>query len=823
MHRIGPGRSIALMLIIAAVVTPAPTLAQGAGADGAAPPAFKRFIGALHEHSAYSDGWPGTRPSDYFAAGRAAGLDFMGSGEHSDNSSVPMTFNEQCLGPDLSLCVGGDDEQPADSLRKWDATLEQARASSDATFTGFRGFEWTSDRFNHINVYLSENFTTAKTDGGYATLDAFWRWFTKPAALGGGGDGLATFNHPGSKKLLEDDAARDFNGFAYVPAADARMIAMEVFNGQRDYGSRGDGSGYYVRALDAGWHIGAIGAEDSHGEATEMWASPDLAKTVILATNNSESSLRAAMLARRFYAVRSSGISLEFTVDGEEMGSRLVRPVNAELQVLARSNPNDLALELVTSGGKVVGTGTGTMELKLPAAAEHRYYFLRARRGDEVVAYSSPVWIDAAPAAPLGEWLAGDLHVHTCYSHDGYCPPDDDNTGPEDFYALSGDIEERFQEASLRGLDYLAITDHNDVRSVTDPAFGTHGVIGLPGYENSLDGHAQMLGATTIFDKSDPSPAAINAMANSLRAQGGVFQINHPMEEAARPIRTCNDAVGQDWGYGYEVEPDTVEVWNIGHLLQPPIGSANEDAIRYWECWLQRGTRVGATGGSDSHWVWTGAIQGPGNPTTWVFASERSADGILEALAQGRTSISLLPPGDGGARLSLEADADGDGVYEAVIGDTVPPGSAMRVRAEGLPEAGLVTVRANGSTLVDQATLTPGQEVRFTAPAEPGWVRAELALPEEADLRQTLCDPVAGSETTYCRDRLLIVALTSPIYTADPSSPPTDAANSGRPAVPPCAYRPPLRAARIESSFADSGCGHVYRMPPWVNALASAQ
>ena len=82
------------------------------------------------------------------------------------------------------------------------------------------------------------------------------------------------------------------------------------------------------------------------------------------------------------------------------------------------------------------------------------------------------------------EWLAGDLHVHTCYSHDAYCGPSDDNTGPEELYTLSGDVEERFAEAALRGLDYLAITDHNDVRSVDHPGFGAYGVIPIPGYES---------------------------------------------------------------------------------------------------------------------------------------------------------------------------------------------------------------------------------------------------------------------------------------------------------------------------------------------------
>lgn len=443
-----------------------------------------------------------------------------------------------------------------------------------------------------------------------------------------------------------------------------------------------------------------------------------------------------------------------------------MRAAGAPLAVRAAVSRPGLTLELVTSGGLVVANGTGALAVELAADTAQRYYFVRARSGEGIVAYSSPIWIESSPDAPSGEWLAGDLHVHTCYSHDGYCPPDDDNTGPEDAYALSGSVDERFWEASQRGLDYLAITDHNDTRSVSDPGFGSHGVIGLPGYENSLQGHAQMLGATARYDNGDASPAAVAALAEWLRADGGVFQINHPTEDAARPIASCDeaDALDQDWRYGYTVRPDTIEVWNISHLLQPPIASSNADAIRYWECWLERGARVAATGGSDSHWLATGPIQGPGHPTTWLFAAERSARGLLAALRDGRSSISLLPPSAGGARLHLEGDADGDGRYEALVGDSVPPGSAMRVRAEGLVEPAQVEVRANGGALLSGEWLLPGRELRFRAPADPGRVRATLSLPDGSALRRALCDPVLGGDTTYCRDPLLVVALTSPVY-----------------------------------------------------------
>ena len=69
----------ALALIAAA----SPALATSGAADDAhtakAPvvttqqpraPHERELIGALHEHSGYSDGWPGSRPADYFESAR---------------------------------------------------------------------------------------------------------------------------------------------------------------------------------------------------------------------------------------------------------------------------------------------------------------------------------------------------------------------------------------------------------------------------------------------------------------------------------------------------------------------------------------------------------------------------------------------------------------------------------------------------------------------------------------------------------------------------------------------------------------------------------
>jgi histidinol phosphatase-like PHP family hydrolase len=732
---------------------------------------YTALVGGMHGHSAYSDGYPGPTPATVFEHARGNGNDFFAISDHSDNADVPFTFSEQCVGPAVVECPGGD-PNPVNALRKWDATEEYAAAATDSTFSAIRGFEWTSDRFGHINVFFSRNDTNAKVDGGYASMQAFYQWFTRRPELGGGGDGLATFNHPGDKELPgvgAQDPGRNWDDFAYVPEADDRMVGIELYNTQSEYGAD------YVHALDKGWHLGAVGAEDLGHDPGDDWGGTGYSKTVVLADRNDAPAIRAALLARRFYAVHRPGTRLDFTVDGAVMGSRLARAAGAPLSVQAAVNDPGAVLDLITSGGEVMASGTGALDATVAAPAQAGWYFVRARvpGAERALAYSSPVWVAPQAPPPVGEWLAGDLHVHTCFSHDSYCGPDDDNTGPDEFYTAGLNVDQRFTEAAAKGLDYLAITDHNDVRSQSASGFGGHGVLGVPGYENSLDGHAQMLGATHVFDKGDSSPTAVKAMAGALRAEGGAFQINHPADETEGPFFSgCDGTDRLGWGYGYDVRPDTIEVWNIGHYLQPPApsGTSNDDSERYWECWLDRGERIAATGGGDSHWASVAAVQGAGNPTTWVFTRERSAAGVLTALREGRTSVSFLPPAMGSARLALEADGDGDGTFESIIGDTVPPGVPMRVRAVGLLGQGLVSIRANGDTILDRALLTPGGVVAFTAPAETGWVRATLLLPDAKEERAPRCGPL-DDLTTYCRNHLVQVALTSPIYLADSVSP----------------------------------------------------
>jgi hypothetical protein len=380
------------------------------------PSTLEHYIGALHEHSAYSDGWPGSRPEDYFASGEGFGLDFVGSGEHSDNNELPVTLNEECLEPTaIHTCFGSDKEEPTASFRKWEETRDQAQAATDSGFTAFRGFEWSSDRFGHMNVYFSENVLNAYAEGGFAALESFWTWFSQPPSLGGGADGLATFNHPGDKSLSTDDPAYNWNGFQYVPAADDRLVGIEVYNGDRDYVSFERGN-FYAEALDAGWHVGAVGAEDlghdrpEHGTSCppapqtvseRCWGHPRWAKTVLIAESRSPDDLREAMAARRMYAVLDPSTRVQMVADGHPMGSRLSRPSGSTVPIWVKVPTGAERIDLLTNGGDVIASAEGSaLKYSAPVVEEERWYFARIwgpRRGESApIAYTSPVWIGKA-------------------------------------------------------------------------------------------------------------------------------------------------------------------------------------------------------------------------------------------------------------------------------------------------------------------------------------------------------------------------------------------------------------------------------------------
>ncbi|MBV9871868.1 MAG: CehA/McbA family metallohydrolase [Frankiaceae bacterium] len=339
-------------------------------------------------------------------------------------------------------------------------------------------------------------------------------------------------------------------------------------------------------------------------------------------------------------------------------------------------------------------------------------------------------------------------------------------------------------EAHDRGLDFVALTDHNNVVNQHDPSAlawqRSHpAFIVVPGYENSQAGHVQMLGARRCYGNhgalrhrtiecdaavDDRSSRGMHAVARGLRRAGGVFQINHPSDRS--------------WLGAYQrtLVPDTVEVWNIGPwAFQSPLPSSNDNdfSLRWYDGFLRRGDQVAVTGGSDSHWRSTDAVQGIGDPTTWVFVRHRTVRGVLAGLRAHHTYVSTLPPSEAGPRLLLEADTDHDGGFEAIPGSTSTQRATYRLETvNALPGSQVRIVTDRGEVqlpLPASGTLT-FELGRDGVPHAARFVRAELLADDAKQLRAAGCDAFVGSRSTLCRNDLAMESLTSPIFI--PSRPP---------------------------------------------------
>ncbi|MDQ2749434.1 MAG: CehA/McbA family metallohydrolase [Actinomycetota bacterium] len=192
-------------------------------------------------------------------------------------------------------------------------------------------------------------------------------------------------------------------------------------------------------------------------------------------------------------------------------------------------------------------------------------------------------------------WLAGDLHAHTVHS-DG---------------ALS--IDELAALAAGKGLDFLAVTDHNTVshHEYLAAAGARYGLALLPGQEvTTADGHANAFGDIGWIDFRQPADGWVSEVAR----RGGLLSINHPVR---------GDCA---WRHPLAARPRLAEVWHSSWHDKRDGGPL---------AWWSAAGYPTPVGGSD--WHQAHAAAGPGTPTTWVAC----ADGdVLGAIAAGRTAIS---------------------------------------------------------------------------------------------------------------------------------------------------------------------------------------
>jgi len=312
------------------------------------------------------------------------------------------------------------------------------------------------------------------------------------------------------------------------------------------------------------------------------------------------------------------------------------------------------------------------------------------------------------PIASLtdGIWLKGDLHVHSRHSHDS------SNNSEAKIISFAESV----------GMGYLCISDHDnhvggDVANNTwsDPEFKSDSVLLLYCAEwTTTRGHGTALSARPydhqrLYDVRDQRDVVIGAVKKEL---GIHLSANHPS--------------GKDhFGFSYDMV-DSIEVWNSANWPK------NANAIMIWDDMLSSGRKLTGRGGSDSH---HGTPDTPeqatknsyqrntnyvGTPTTWVFATSKTSQAVVDALTNGRVSVSANPYAP---RVEFYADLDQDGKMDIMMGDnTKPTGKPVKFRVEltgdTVPDASYIvkvvkdgnpftTLQTTGKTPTAEFTDTP--------------------------------------------------------------------------------------------------------------------
>ena len=389
---------------------------------------------------------------------------------------------------------------------------------------------------------------------------------------------------------------------------------------------------------------------------------------------------------------------------------------NKDTFTISNTDATPSYLPGVISPGKwKVLIGVPNIRPKSISSFEAQVYF---DRGGTLSSFNDP------PLRQEARWYRGDLHMHTGHS-DGRCASQAGKDIPCPVFVT-------LEAAVRRGLDFIAVTDHNtishyDALRELQPYFDK--LLLIPGREiTTFQGHANLFGVTQFVDfrVGGNTVPDMNAMLRTAQGIGALVSINHPNAPSAELCMGCG------W------QPSPGADMSLVSAIEAVNGGAEEgpySGTSFWEKQLQTGRRITAIGGSDNHhpdWPLdqTGSV---GSPTTVVYAPELSAPAILEGVRMGHVFVDLT--GSSGRLLEVTASV---GQAKGMMGDVLhaPRGiqATVNMHVAGCRGALLRVSLDNQMTPPWSLDKIGGddQTFNFTWPSDGRyhWFRADVIAPD---------------------------------------------------------------------------------------------
>ncbi len=344
------------------------------------------YFGNIHAHTKFSDGnkdaatsTVSTPAGSYLFASKSDHFDFLGISEHN-HSQAGMKY-----------------ENYAEGLTEAD------KANKDGRFVAMYGMEFgVIKNGGHVLIYgldslvgwEDENFDIFCDKGDYATL---WKLIAR---------------HPGAFATLAHPENTDFSNLLTSPynkTADQAICgvaintgpAFSTDEGYTDKPARRFDS-YFKQLLALGYRLGPTIDHDNHYTTFGRMAA---SRTVILAQSLTRENIMDAYRQMHFYASEDFNAKVNFTIDGQIMGSTI--PLNKADFALSLSISDDdneavssvkimfgvpgsgQTAKLLTSGTANALTFTGSVK-----KGETFYYYAEITQADGDKIVTSPIWVN---------------------------------------------------------------------------------------------------------------------------------------------------------------------------------------------------------------------------------------------------------------------------------------------------------------------------------------------------------------------------------------------------------------------------------------------
>jgi len=309
-------------------------------------------------------------------------------------------------------------------------------------------------------------------------------------------------------------------------------------------------------------------------------------------------------------------------------------------------------------------------------------------------------------------WYQGDFHTHTGHSDGFGCRNTLNQRTPCQVYKVA-------QAAHRRGLDFVAIADHNTISHqhemwVLQPQYPD--MLLLPSQEvTTFYGHATVHGTRLPMDfRFGYEGYGMPALQDSVARAGALLSIVHPGRPTGDSCTGCGwSAEATDFS-----RVEAIEIVN-GTQVETDISG-----IPFWHKQLNEGHRITAIGGSDDHGAGQGSDQ-PGTPTTVVYARNLSEFSLLEGVRSGSVYVKTTGP--------ELPDADFFGVQNeqrVEMGETasalVPFSWATHIHADHETTLEVIVNGEVAHTNIVPAGSDAPVSIPIVLPEDGGWVRANV-------------------------------------------------------------------------------------------------